>query len=352
MIIGKTKNGKKFIEMAEIAPNQSISITGISGSGKTTTQEFLERAFQKEGRTVIVLDLNGTHMNWHSADVNRISVKDDGIDIAFLDTALIKRNIETEVGFISDLAECLAKITNCGIRQLGILRTAVEFAVRHREDYSSDMDAIADGLLSQENERAKGVYEKLWGILTGGFFRKSNKKINVGEINIITFEGISRNIQKNIAEIFLHMLWKRKRLEKSLEYPIVIALDEYQNFSLKDDATLLEMLREGRKYGISLILTTQTTLGFSKKVLAALNQSALRICFHPLRGETKKIAEEIEPGNSEYWSGELARLSIGEFVISGNVKVDGRLFKKPLIGYTEYLKQEHVVKEHPKLKVF
>ena len=65
------------------------------------------------------------------------------------------------------------------------------------------------------------------------------------------------------------------------------------------EAMLVQLLTEGRKYGLDVILATQSLARFTNDTLVALNQAAVRLYFRPALNETKKLALQIDSVNVE-----------------------------------------------------
>ena len=78
-----------------------------------------------------------------------------------------------------------------------------------------------------------------------------------------------------ISEILLKNLWKEALIVK--ENNITIVIDEFQHLLLNKKAMLVQLLTEGRKYGLDVILATQSLSRFTNDTLVALNQAAVRL---------------------------------------------------------------------------
>ena len=61
------------------------------------------------------------------------------------------------------------------------------------------------------------------------------------------------------------------------ENNITIVIDEFQHLLLNKKAMLVQLLTEGRKYGLDVILATQSLARFTNDTLVALNQAAVRL---------------------------------------------------------------------------
>lgn len=111
----------------------------------------------------------------------------------------------------------------------------------------------------------------------------------------------------------------------------IIVLDEFQNIALKNGSTLRLLLHEGRRWGINLLLSTQTLEIFPNEVVAALNQSATRLYFRPSQYDYRKTVKEILQYTGCDLSKELASLKIGECFGVGNFQCDRFELNRPIL---------------------
>lgn len=318
------------VRISADSPNEHIAIWGISGTGKSTRIEEIVQDIQSSGTSVIAFDISGQDFQ-NLKQVNRIYAGNDGIALRIFDTKKVESGEESYVNFLSYLVDSFSTVYKLGIRQQGALRTVIEYGIKHCSQYETEMDAIAAGLDGQDSDLALGVHSKLWQVLHGGIFRKSNKQFCVGKINIFDFTGINPTAQRELTEIMLSFIWKRLRTERRKSEKICLVIDECQHFLVKSNSILLEMLRESRKYGVNIILSTQSNSGLTSAVMAAVNQTAIQLYFRPSVSDMKKIADMINPQDTGRWLLKLKELNVGESVATGNLSVNGKEIQYPLI---------------------
>lgn len=214
------------------------------------------------------------------------------------------------------------------------MRTAILWAIKNKDKFTSDFSAIEAGLEEIGTEKALGVRDKIWPLLKCKVFRKSEKEIQLNNVNVISFEGFEADLKKVIVEIFLKNLWKKAREARANKITVVI--DEFQNLMLGKKSSIEQMLREARKYGVDMILATQTVATFSKETLVALNQAAVRLYFRPAVSEAKILAQKIDGTNVERMILQLKHLKIGESIAIGDLEIEGRHIGRPIIVKTDY----------------
>jgi DNA phosphorothioation-dependent restriction protein DptH len=118
-----------------------------------------------------------------------------------------------------------------------------------------------------------------------------------------------------ITEFSLIDLYWHYRARGSKDEPKVIVLDEIQNLDHQLDSPLGQFLTEGRKFGISLILATQTLSNFGKDERDRLFQAGHKLFFKPADTEVRTYAQILADATGsrmEEWVDRLSSLKRGE----------------------------------------
>lgn len=337
--VGKIASGKEAC-IGKDSPNQHIIITGISGAGKSVRIADLERHIIDSGGTIIVLDMNGTHEKVDGAKCCHISAQEDGLNVRLLDTILVESGKETMTNLLQYALETICPRQLRGACQLAAVRNALKFAIEHKKDFAEEMNAIAFGLEEQDSNPAVGAYNHLCDILDGNIFRKSEKQFQEGKLNVVSLKGINPKTQKRVVEILLAVIWRKMRMSGEDRKQWTLVLDEFQNLTMEKDTVLFQMLTEARKYGLRLILATQTLTVFKKKELAVINQAAVKLFFQPCSSDVKSVAEFIEPERRDRWIGYLRNLKVGQAITVGELEANGREISQPIVTYSTYNESE------------
>src|SRR5699024_3093038 len=79
-----------------------------------------------------------------------------------------------------------------------------------------------------------------------------------GEVNIIQLKGFTPDIQKVITEFLLWDIYNYSERKGNKNMPIPVLLDEMQNLNHKESSPASKILKEGRKFGWSSWLATQS----------------------------------------------------------------------------------------------
>ena len=138
---------------------------------------------------------------------------------------------------------------------------------------------------------------------------------------LIQMARLSRDVWLAAVEFILWDLYSYACLYGDKNSPLPIVLDEVQNLDHRLESPLGKMLTEGRKYGISLILATQTMSNLGKDEQDRLFQASHKLFFAPAMTEVQtyaKLLEQAVPGSDKkYWLSELSKLKKGECISVG-----------------------------------
>jgi DNA phosphorothioation-dependent restriction protein DptH len=133
--------------------------------------------------------------------------------------------------------------------------------------------------------------------------------------HIIQLAGFMKDAARLVTEFSLIDLYWFYRSRGNQLSPRVIVLDEVQNLDHREESPLAQLLREGRKFGFSLILATQIMSNLERDEKDRLFNAAHKLFFRPADTEMRTYAEiaSISTGEKiDVWMGRLASLSKGE----------------------------------------
>lgn len=135
--------------------------------------------------------------------------------------------------------------------------------------------------------------------------------------NIFQFFKVDRHTARALIEFVLWDLYAFARSVGTESTPRVVVLDEVQNLDLGLEAPVGKYLTEGRKFGLSLILATQTLNNLKGDRLSRLFQAAHKLFFRPSDnelGDHAKLLQNSAPGSgtAQDWIAKLSGLQKGE----------------------------------------
>ena len=133
--------------------------------------------------------------------------------------------------------------------------------------------------------------------------------------HILQLAGFTKDPARLVTEFSLIDLYWFYRSRGTQHSPRVIVLDEVQNLDHREESPLAQLLREGRKFGFSLILATQIMSNLDRDERDRLFNAAHKLFFRPADTEMKTYAEiaSISTGERvDVWIKRLAALKKGE----------------------------------------
>lgn len=317
--------------------NNHILIKGASGMGKTfLIQKLLVDLLIREKSAAFVFDFSNSYDKQH-LDINTrkelqnnliyITPYTEGISLNPF--AARKVNVGGELidekpaitsKMITDMLSSCLKFTpkqtaDCYYVIVNILKSnetnctfkEILLKLKQLESDSAQSAALKLQFLSDLNvfsEIPNQVFE--W-----------DKLIYKPQIVIFNFAGYPKAAQVLLTEFLLQDLLQFTIYRNNDINNFHIILDEFQNIDTKsDNSALSSILREGRKFGIGAILSTQHLKSFSTETIADLNQAATKIDFNPASdSESKKLASKIDPDKKEEWYKRIKTLKRGEMLL-------------------------------------
>ncbi len=133
--------------------------------------------------------------------------------------------------------------------------------------------------------------------------------------HVLQLAGFLRDSSRLITEFSLIDLYWFYRNRGTKDLPRVVVLDEVQNLDHREESPLAQLLREGRKFGFSLILATQIMSNLERDERDRLFNAAHKLFFRPADTEIRTYADIAATATGEkadLWVPRLASLHQGE----------------------------------------
>lgn len=334
-------------------PNRHILVFGASGTGKTYTIQALLCELGKRGQNSLIVDYtNGfTNKQLEPVTIEKLNPKQHVIRKEPLAINPFRRQSD----FIDD-TEFEEDPVNTAQRVSGVFSEVYQLGDQQK---SALYSAIRDGIAQEGNNfnlvklidrlsvirdtggptaaSAASVISKIQPFVDMNPFGKED--INSWErffadssskCHIIQLAGFMKDMARLITEFTLIDLYWYCRARGSKDDAKVVVLDEIQNLDHRLESPLGQFLTEGRKFGISLILATQTLSNLEKDERDRLFQASHKLFFRPADTEIKSFAHILADATGvgiENWVERLSLLKRGECYSLGNVlnEVTGRL---------------------------
>ena len=334
--IGETDNGHPVF-ISKAAGNHHISVTGMSGFGKTVWLTYLETWLASKGATVIVLDYADTHSPermsspWKS-DFERLSqivdINRDGIPFSLWLSSAFNENRHEDSLAALDIVSNAAGLSP--MQQACLFHVLEHTDCHPAADSADELDSLltaaeeyAESCPANEMREIRRICSKI------AFMAKSVKIVpkqilNPGKISILKVNYGDRT-GLAVCDMILDLLWQdiRSRAPGSTQDTFLI-LDEYQHLDLiHNHAPLPNILREGRRYGLSVILSTQTLSGLTAKENALIQQAATKIHFRQTKKDAFAMTKGLPDKERQPLANTLTSLKVGQCCAEGIFAIDG-----------------------------
>lgn len=319
--------------------NRHLLVFGASGQGKTYAIQAILWELAKGGQNSVIIDYTDGFTNKQLDPVTKESLKPKQL---YVKKQPLPVNIfRSQTYFIDDVeftdkpfevaqrvSGVFSAVYNLGEQQKGVLYDAIKQGVETKgltftlNDLVEILEDIRDKGGPRSNP-AVTIVNKIKPFVDTQPFGpedpESWEKIYSDTDNrchIIQLTGYnSKEITRLITEFALLDFYRYYRLYGNVSNPRVIVLDEAQNLDHSLESPIGQMLTEGRKFGISLILATQTLSNLSKDEKDRLFQAKHKLFFRPADTElgtfAKIIADSLNQ-ETDKWVHQLAALKKGE----------------------------------------
>ncbi len=244
---------------------------------------------------------------------------------------LLKENANAVAKRIAGLFDSVYSIGN---QQYSVLHTAVMEGVQSLND-GMNLDSMLDRIESMAEDKkyktyAQSLFSKLRPFVIDKPFSSGHDSLDWDHLfsqteplcNVFQLAGMDMVSSRIITEFILWDLYGFIQARGKKTDPKVIVLDEVQNLDHQEGSPLSKYLREGRKFGLSLILATQTMSNMKKDERDRMFNAEHKLFFRPADTELKAFADIAALATrqkTDDWIRKLSTLSKGECYSIGRV---------------------------------
>jgi DNA phosphorothioation-dependent restriction protein DptH len=311
--------------------NRHLLIFGGSGSGKTYAIQCLLLELAKQGQHAAIIDYTDGFLPSHLDPVfvectnptTHVLVRNPFPINPFLRLAREEPGIGTLLdqphNVASRVSDVFCSVYDVGDVQRAALAKHIELGLSNGGDFGLEELRAS---LSGDKDAPPTLALKIAELVKQRPFANSAEsgwsKLFDGSvlINILQLTNLSKDIQRLIAEFALWDFFAYATRHGGKNRPLPIVLDEMQNLDHRTDRALDKLLREGRKFGVGMVLATQTISNFNKEQRSRLFQSGHKLFFKPAETECREFAQilaDVAAGrNRDEWTVELNKLGKGE----------------------------------------
>lgn len=322
-----------WVRLAEDSDNLSILLLGRSGSGKTYALYEIERNLASSGEAVLILNFHGTHDVLEKCQsTNWIDAYTEGIPLSFLSPVPQLGKRAEDLDDVAEAAlEVFCRVSSLQVHQRAVLRKAIGCVLQRKCAIENEILAIGEELRKDEDDSAGAVYDKFYMLFTKGQLSEGRQLVESGKVTVLDLSGYSEQVQTFFAEMVLSCIWRYFHIwGQNAKKNLFIVCDEFQVLSLHRRGILNQILREGRKFHLALLLATQTLQDLEKGERAVLQQAATQLYFHPAPNEVKEIVKNLNVDKKDTFVKMLLNLQKGECIAQGRFEVGGVCVERPI----------------------
>lgn len=363
VLLGTTAQGSRKVYWEfghKELSNRHMLIFGSSGMGKTYTIQCLLCELGRSGQNSLIVDYtNGFLDNQLETEVKELLspmqhiIRSQPLAInpfrQQVDIIGSLRLPQDESATAQRVSGVFSEVYNFGDQQKSALYQAIKTGLEQAGDLGMSLQDLIPRLESiaedkgTQGQSAGSVISKLRPFLDQHPFGKEDPASwerlfsdTAHRCHVIQLAGFAKDASRLVTEFSLIDLYWFYRGMGTQSNPRVVVLDEVQNLDHRDESSLAQLLREGRKFGFSLILATQIMSNLDKDERDRLFLAGHKLFFRPADTEMKSYAEiaSISTGDKvDVWQKRLAGLkkcecySLGPSLNEANNKLEVKAFK-------------------------
>lgn len=340
-LLGRSASrGNVFMNPFNTRSNGHVLILGTSGYGKTYAIQSILNGLALFPCQILILDVTGSFSSASAepaflenlgSNLNTVNVAKNGCSLNLFAPLMLDPDTPENIPQAADrICNSLRPVLGQAPVQQDILYKHIKWmlaspsvAVPSLEILHTRLKTLFD---KEEEELCKKVANKLERFIDNGYFRPPKNDVLFADHNfeLLQLQSVPDSTRRILADVILWNLWS-KAVSMPNHLPIFIVVDEFQNVILKHDSPLYRILCEGRKFGLNLILATQTLRSkYKLDVENSILQAGTKILFHPPEREIRYIAEMLSFNKKvlpEYCE-MLSTLNRGEAIAHGDLFLD------------------------------
>ncbi len=296
--------------------SRHLAVLAMTGMGKSNLVALLAKRVAELGGTIVVFDYHGEYTGIRFRSIPVVGLK------------------PTVNPFTMDFEEVarLLNIRRNATRQRMVLYECFEHVKSSRGRFFDEMKKCLQTKLARHGAPAQKVLE---AILTYETYLKKIidesvpsviERIALGAINVVDLSELRLHQADAVVAHWLHKildarkeaLWSNGR--RGLPVPIIVVIEEAHAFIPSDEETATKrsaesIAREGRKFGVGLVIVSQRPRGLDPNILSQMGNLAVLRIVHP--EDQAYIAKHCEPITQDILE-ELPGLNVGEAVLLGD----------------------------------
>jgi DNA helicase HerA-like ATPase len=325
------RNVRVSVDLNALA-SRHLAILAATGKGKSNFLALLAKKVTERNGTLIIIDYHSEYGDLRIPRLKEVVPK------------LNPRELSAE-----ELADVIG-VRESAERQRAMLGEVLDENVRGAEDFwkalKNKLEGIAEdkNKTAQERHTAKRLLEiieralRIWGPIFDQHVRSLIDQIYPNRINVLDVSGFTEaQAQVLVSYLLEELLENRKDAVKGSEArfdsPVIVAIEEAHVFVPSGRRTycseiIAKVAREGRKFGLSLILVSQRPSRLNSDVISQMGSFAISGLTHPA---DQRFIMEVTDEVTDELGASLPSLNPGEMILVGSFVRAPVLIKADLV---------------------
>ena len=328
----RRRNIRVSVDLNAIA-SRHLAILAATGKGKSNFLALLAKKVAERDGTMVIVDYHSEYGDLRIPRLKEVVPK------------LNPRELSAE-----ELADVIG-VREGAERQRAMLGEVLDENVRRAEDFwralKNKLELIAkdEDRTAQERYTAKRLLEiieralRIWGPIFDQHSRSLIDQIHPNRVNVLDVSGFTEaQAQVLVSYLLEELLENRKDAVKGSEArfdsPVIVAIEEAHVFVPSGRRTycseiIAKVAREGRKFGLSLILVSQRPSKLNSDVISQMGSFAISGLTHP---DDQRFITEVTDEVTDELGTSLPSLNPGEMILAGSFVRAPVLIKADYVG--------------------
>jgi DNA helicase HerA-like ATPase len=317
--------------------SRHLAILAATGKGKSNLLALLAKKVSEKNGTMVIFDYHG---EYQGLSIRRLKLTTPKVN---------PRHLSVE-----ELADMLGIRANAE-RQRAMLGRIYTKDVIGAVDYWDTLVSKLKGIAEDEEagfqdrmtaQRLIDIIRRalaVWGNIFDTNAKTPLDAIDSNRVNVLDISGLTELQAQMIVDTYLDsILEDRKTVVREgqgrFRSPVVVAIEEAHVFMPSDERTacsetIARVAREGRKFGVSLIIVSQRPSRLNADITSQMGSFAISGITHPRdQGFINEVTDEV----SAELGASLPSLNPGEMVLAGH------FVRVPALVKIELVEEKHV----------
>ncbi len=308
--------------------SRHLAILAATGSGKSNTVAVLSERMAELGGSVLIFDYHGEYSESSIKGLNVLEPKLNPLEMsprefatlleirsnAFIQYRIMRKAFnETTKSFRESLTKGEVDLQDATNTFFERLKGAIEGDDDKRKEAKDEVVTKIEDFQDR--------YSNIIDILSPDI----GERIMSGRVNVVNLSPMEPESMDALASHYLRkILDSRKAVRRGgngIPFPVIAVIEEAHIFLSKDNDTLTKgwaskIAREGRKFGVSLVIVSQRPKGLDDNILSQMTNKIILKIVEP---NDKRYVLESSDNLSEDLAEQLSSLDIGEAIVIGNL---------------------------------